>query len=278
MSINTLNNLLNTLNIRYNLSSKESQNPETPYLFCNEKNQQNTILAFSNIEKIQNTAHIGFSSWFNYDIIASRVPVIACICDIDENILLYCDLIKTTLLESTDRIDFVNKFKQRLNNSSWINNSSINDFYLPIEGYPSLENYLNEETQKQESFLSSDEKFQVIKTLYKTGRIYHLLLDACEQEGKLNSIKEFLTKNNTSLDTLYISNIYEWLDKNSENQEAFIKNMKTLIDPSTFVIDAFDSNFPIGSPNRKEAPLLRITEGKLPNFERKSCRVKRKLK
>ena len=120
---------------------------------------------------------------------------------------------------------------------------------------------LERELTRPGSWLSTNEGFHFIREMHRKNRILYTQLDAT---GCFDLLQ------NLQIRTLYTSNIHDWVEESSVNKEAFEYNMHSLIDDDTLYIDAFYPHTNrYGLPVQDgTGPPLRITEGRLPTFQR----------
>jgi hypothetical protein len=213
---------------------KKHYESSLPYISCNEKGQEATLRALTeNPPTIapERRVHIGFSVWFNLDLMAVTKPSYAILCDFDNKIMTIYQGISDCLAHSTQRREFVNNF------GMFLNQNSEDLLGLPSEEVSKMFNILDE-LNRTGSWLASEESFQVIKKLSQQGHILFLNLDITDTQGAFVGIKKWLDVNHFELDTLYASNIIDWL-KDALKQQAYILNMKTVSTENTRFIQAY---------------------------------------
>lgn len=252
---------------RASMNGGSNKDDSTIYFMCNEEKQDVVIEELGCYDKKEKSIHIGFSSWFNFDILATRDPSIAVIGDISPKMIDYLDLIKTVILRSANRASFLKNLTEELNYQSAY-------FGLPKEGAVF---FFENELDRKESWLFSDEKFDVIKHMYEDDKIMHVKWNICDVQMFLK-VQRLITENGLSVDTVYVSNIYEWL-KSADEQSSFKRNLKMILEVDSLLIDAFNSL----SSEVKVGPPLRITRKEsihsdgLPSFEKERPVKRRRL-
>jgi len=200
-----------------------------PYVLCNETQQDQVLQTLASRVPLPQTpspsptecrmpfrVHIGFAAQLNFDIMAITRPTHALICDINSSMLRYYHAFEECIRTSPDRKTFLTKI-------------------LPEIPEMARPNFLGE-TERPTSWLSDEDKYSFIRSMYLTDRIRHRCLDA---SGK--SLEELAKQkpSNMSVQTLYASNIFEWLEQSGfEAREQFIKNMSALMTRETSFIDA----------------------------------------
>ena len=72
---------------------------------------------------------------------------------------------------------------------------------------------VKEELILEESWLYSDQRYDTVRKMYLEGDIQFLYLDLADRTGRFSQIADWLSKKNLYVQTLYLSNILEWLKK-----------------------------------------------------------------
>lgn len=234
----------------------------TPYIVCNEQFQPVVLsgLSGSSSSSSSSTAkapikslHIGFSIWFNLDIIVTTRPDYALIFDIDPSVYLFVyPTIKKAITNSNSRMEF----KEQL-----LSDLFANEFMYPwkevcCEKFNSL-------MTASYGFLANDGNFFYLKEIIANNQVFFGKCDLANVDD-MNRVREFTNTNQLALTSLYLSNIFEWLFQQSPSSVPDAKqSVQKLLQPCTKLIDAF-------YPTTKKdfsGPPLRITEGeKLPSF------------
>jgi hypothetical protein len=228
-----------------------------PYISCNEQEQAATLTKLasdpSSIPR-KLKVHLGFSVWFNLDLIAVTKPSYGILCDYDDKIMDIYQGIIESLAKSTNRREFVRHF------GLFLEQNCENLFALTKEELSNFFNIQNELTRPG-SWLASQDSFQVIKDLSTEGRLLFLNLDITDTQGIFPSIRDWLDKNNLELDTLYGSNIIDWL-KDDQKQLQYRLNLKTISTENTRFIQAY-AHVPKKSkkPQPKQAPIQYLVVG-----------------
>lgn len=249
---------------RLPLCSQSSYKSTMPYVLCNETSMEET-LSFLKTKTIHcsSSIHIGFSVWFNYDIISVTNPSLAIVCDIDNHVLQIFKIISNCLTRSSSRKSFIQNIKNDLSpllKEAW-GLSTEQD----IQSICNLDAELN----RPLSWLSTENQFLLIKTMHAEGKILYQNLDLTDCTGKFSQIASWIQSQSLQTSTLYVSNILEWIQTASmQKQEQALKNLRTLT--PTFFIQSYSSSH----LNKKNGPQQHITEGsssiQLPKFLQKS--------
>lgn len=108
-----------------------------------------------------------------------------------------------------------------------------------VKGMPSHIKYdpltdLRGEILAGNSWLSTTRRFNVIKQIFANKRFIFKRIDVTDLKS-MQSLKEALLKNNRKVDTLYISNIPEYLK--ADQFESFKQGISELVEDKIFVVD-----------------------------------------
>lgn len=246
-------------------SSPVSQEGIPGYIFCNETDQEMTLskLNACPIDEKATRLHIGFSLWFNFNIVANRHSDAAIIIDIDPKVLAVLELLKLAVLKSDTPETFCKLFSAELAKYPYLQ-------AFPNEYFAEL---LLQETKLEHGFLYSQELFSHIKKLFHQNKIFFAEFDARDNNA-VDLLVKWIRENDLYLDTLYLSNIAEWLLQSGDQDamKKFATNLTTLIAKNTICIDAF---YPDDITN-KVGPPQRVTIGSAPSFVKTAKKKKRK--
>lgn len=231
------------------------------YFFCNEQDQEKIIEELKKSKKIKNSCHFGFSTLFNYDVIAAKESEIAIICDISEVVFKYHSIIKKSILKAQTKEEFVKIVLQEIEDSKIL--EEFTEEYLAkissdIKKEEVWKYFLNENTRKG-SFLNDDKSFLHIKTMYQNNKIFHINLNAADKNDNFLILSKWFEMKDYYVDTIYLSNIFEWLG--SDDKKIFLQNIKHLMNTTTCVIDAISEY-----SSSKKGLFQRLTYSSLPAF------------
>ncbi len=227
-----------------------------PYIGCNEKEQAATLAALAtNPSKTdpQKRVHIGFAVWFNLDIMALTKPAYGILCDYDNKVMDVYQGIGESLKKSGNRREFATNFEM------FLNQNSERLFSLPPAEIIKLFN-IQQELTRPGSWLASEESFQTIKNLSQRGCLLFLNVNILDKQSFLG-FKSWLDTNHLELDTLYTSNIIDWLQDGLQRQ-SYLLNLQTISSPNTRFVEAI-SIIPTRSkkPQPKQEPIQHIYQG-----------------
>lgn len=226
------------------------------YINTNELGSTDTATALAKIPLIIQPCHIGFSGWHNFDIMAQRFSERALICDINpENALFLYYVLKNVRL-CKNRFEFIKQMSLFIKEKQYVGSrenkdrnplwgqvgpSSIN-FSLnvneeePYTDHFSVVEEVELELQRTTSWLYTDERYAHIKKLAQGDKIALITENICAAES-FADIARILRDNAIQVDTVYVSNIGEWMNTEKE-RNLFIKTTQSFLsDPETILID-----------------------------------------
>lgn len=211
--------------------------PIKPYILTNEVNLKETGRILTIYPNPKRPFHIGFSCWHNFDLIVARQSCGAIVADISDCVFEFYSETKKCVIRAENRESFVNDML----------NSFKDDRYQRKYCREKLSFYIDQlekELFREESWLSTDEGFNFIKDLYQNNRIVHLRLDIVDTESFFK-IKVFLDENSLSLDTLYVTNIADWLIKIGNDErgnvlEKMVQSIMSVASAETLIVHATD--------------------------------------
>lgn len=200
------------------------------YVLCNETGQGETLVNLPNSRP--NGVHLGFACWMNFDILAVRDTPYAVLCDEDSNVVALLDLIKDAILESDGTGEFIETFWGKLSTTLG------SDFKELIAGDGSpIDKATFARIAQEQGWLSSDDKFHVIKDMYSQGRIVHRQLNILEKD-KFRELQTWADEQGLCFDSIYTSNIPEWIYHSAIDSDIMMANISRLIDPHTVTVTA----------------------------------------
>lgn len=219
------------------------------YINTNENNVAETFQKLKQLSPIVEGCHIGFSGWHNFDIIAQRQSSRAVICDRNPENALFLYHVLIHLRKSVNRLDFIEKiinyvekhgypdaFIEKTDQTSinFFANASLDPMY---EYCFSMADEITIELKRENSWLYSDVKYNHLKTLAMGDKIALITQDIRETDT-FTKIKWLLINNNIQIDTLYLSNIADYMSGDVD-KARFTQTLNTLLgDDTTIVIHA----------------------------------------
>lgn len=206
------------------------------YIGTNEDDRQATFDCLATSSANPNSCHIGFSSWFNFDIIVKRQSSRAILIDFNPNTKSFLVETLNCVITSKNRSEFSDKIHRYIENNSekFSNNVSEGAERVFYEDCECTADEVYAEANIQGTWLNSDEGFNYIKKLAMEGKISIITEDICSPE-KFKRIANVINENGYNVDTLYISNISRYMNSN-ESKEAFVKSVNCLSGAKTKII------------------------------------------
>jgi hypothetical protein len=203
------------------------------YLDSNEIRKEE-LFDFLNRKKI----HIGCASLFNFDIVCSRKSDYCLIFDYNNNNNTYfLNIVINYVINSNTRELFVDKLQQFINiDYNQLSNQSSNRLFAwldikDINGYANFKIKLNDKN----SWLSSDDNYNFIRNMCIDNKIISITNDITDSTS-FKEIKKIITNCDISVDTLYLSNISDFMRSNVISVTKFIQTIDVLIDDTTIII------------------------------------------
>jgi hypothetical protein len=206
------------------------------YIGTNEEDRQKTFDCLATNSANPQSCHVGFSSWFNFDIIVKRQSSQAILIDFNPNTKSFLVETLNCVITSENRSKFSDKMYQYVKNNQkqFSNNVCAGDEQIFYENCEEIEDEVYCESKIPGSWLNSDEGFNYIKKLANEGKIAIITEDICSHE-KFSRISNVISENGYSIDTLYVSNIAKYMTTD-ESKEAFVKSVNCLSGAKTKII------------------------------------------
>ncbi len=204
------------------------------YVLCNEKGQSSVLSELKASPKEEHSVHLGFSCWYNYDILSVRNPSCAIICDYDPNMIALLDLIEVTIGEASTPDGFMELFWQELSSRE----------NLDFQGLQAGEDFVHDlpsfrEMMQKGGWLSTQDSFDTVKAMYAEKRVIHRELNIIDTANTFEQIGAWLKANSLEVDTLYTSNIPEWIYTTEIGKlPQMMTNLNHVISKSTKTITA----------------------------------------
>lgn len=197
---------------------------------------------------VSESCHIGFAAWHNFDIMAVRKSNYALLCDLNPETALFLNKTLEVLRKSKDRKEFVSQMATYANNierghcllhkldlTYSINFACNVSEEIIYEEIIYIGQEIEVELIREGGWLYTDESYECIKKLAITDKIA-VITEDIRATTKFQSIKRFLDENGIQIDTLYVSNISEYMPQ--ENQSMFAGTISSLTCDDTLIIDA----------------------------------------
>jgi len=227
------------------------------YISTNELGFENVLKNLKQQEHVlrlgQPRCHVGFSGWYNLDLICANEATHGLICDFNPFNKEFIDQTITVLLDRNthSRFDFVRAMCYYVQEQDKAVLKLVREgkkYHHIITFSPNVhpdvecvESYIEIEMllKRPNSWLSSDENFMYIQRLAKNNCLLAITLDIRDSD-RLASLAKIYRDNEMEIDCLYLSNIYDYM-KSGHEKLAFKKSVQVLISKNTHVVTCFSS-------------------------------------
>jgi len=188
--------------------------PSSPFLQTNEAVYPHTYdyLAMTRKQEVP-TMHVGVSGLQNLDMIAARRSNFGVLIDINPNMQKVMKIARDICCSKpkVSRQDFV---------STFINQTSTDLELWDDEAKKEFQiSNFRRQAETSWSWLSSDDSYDHVRALFLENRIISINLDFSNVEY-VERIARWAQQNSVAIDTVYISNIFEW--NMSENAKKLV--------------------------------------------------------
>lgn len=200
------------------------------FILTNEKGAQKTTETLKNLSsKRRIRVHCGVSCFFNYSIMFERQSEIGILLDTSTKVQKIHEIAKQCILSSSTRFEFVRKFIKKICD---LENKSTSSYFIHLEPGD-----ISDELHTPGNWLSDDESYNYIKSLYEKNRIIILHGELCKDTALI--IKKWLLRFRIYyFDTFYTSNCATWFNNTEEDRLEFLNALRQIIHPKTYLIDS----------------------------------------
>lgn len=212
------------------------------YPICNETNLEavSNELKMAKIPEGQK-AHIGCAGWYNFDIMAIRKSDYGIIFDINKDSADFMKMTIEFLRLKESKVEFENSIIEYMLKKQAQNSRTFYCKYdFESKKQIPLHDTVKYEKSRKESWLFSEESFQQIRLMAIEGRL-GVIQQTMEETTAFQSIKDKLQQQKISVDTLYTSNIANFMDpidSKSTQSQSFTASVTTLLDDDTLFISS----------------------------------------
>ncbi len=242
------------------------------YITTNEVGLKEVMEVLAKLPPVAESCHIGFSSWYNFNIMAMRQSSRGLICDFNPHNKAFIERTLQIIRRTLTREDFVKEMSTCVKQLEeecikTVGTSAYNEcINLTLNvgtgeenfhGAEDLEDEVRQELFRKGSWLATDEAFRHIKSLAMTDRIAAITVDI-RDTPKFNNIAKLLKDNDIPIDSLYLSNISKYMEK--EDKAAFKSSVKAMTKPETIIINCpkYRDGY-VASPESPEEIILTIS-------------------
>lgn len=206
------------------------------YITTNETNLPTTAEFLKGHLPPERSIHIGCATWHNFDIMCKRKSDYGLIVDFNPK---NADFIKTTIeiVKASETREVFNSTIIAYLNSLQGEERNI-FFHNDQQGLPTER--IEKELDRNGSWLQSEESYAFIKNLASDERII-AITENITNHKKFSEIRKFLDFNHIAIDTVYLSNICNFMKTKGE-KEAFVKSVTHILDNETIFISCPEIN------------------------------------
>jgi hypothetical protein len=223
MSAINNNMLIDDITFTVNKYTNEEMEQSTDgvYIGTNETGIENVRKTLMEYPQLDKACHIGFSSWYNFDIMVQRKSQRAVICDFNPDVK---EFVNTTLLytiSSKTRESFCEKIESYVEKNCRKFSPNVGtDDLIPVE------EEIRDELDRSGSWLSTDEGFTYIKQLAEHGKISVITEDIRNSEIFFE-LSKIIIRKNVPIDTVYTSNISYYMIEDADKKlyQSTINNL-----------------------------------------------------
>lgn len=201
------------------------------YIGTNETNRKGTFDCLGSSVASSDSCHIGFSSWFNFDIIAKRRSCRAVLIDFNPNTTAFMVKTLDCVVSSNNRMEFANKIYQYISDNESNFTQNFNEDYDECDG---TQDEVWCELKVDGGWLNSDEGFNYIRKMALEGKIAVITEDIRSYE-KFKRLSNVICENGFRVDTLYMSNICKYMSAKID-KESYVKSVNCLSGSETKII------------------------------------------
>lgn len=212
------------------VSALDHASPNDYYRCFLTTNERSATKVFKNLvgHEGSNRVHIGCSGWQNFDLISNLKSNYAIIVDIAKSTRMIYQVTEQEIKTADNRQDFLEKVATVFQKMPIAISVGSKHFYRE-----DIAKELILELNKPNSWLASDEKFEFIKKMFAEKRIVFLGVDF-KETPIFSKINQVIRDNGLSLDTLYLSNVIDWLEQS--DRRSFFDSINAVVNEDTQVI------------------------------------------
>lgn len=168
--------------------------------------------------------HFGVACFVNYSLAAASKADKIIILDYDPVVVKFNRIAREALISSSTSDEFKEKLLEACQKDPEIRQRKF---------YPM--NNLARNLNIEESFLSNEEDFNSIKKLAEENKI-HILQGSIYDQKAIKEIAELAKKEGYAIDSLFISNVYDW-DSNQKKRQLLSENIQTLSNDQSKIVE-----------------------------------------
>ena len=232
--------------------NEQGATPSTPFLQTNEAVYSHTYdyLAM-NRKHGAPTLHVGVSGLQNLDMIAARRSNFGVLLDINPNMQKVMSVVRDICRSEpkVNRQEFVSAFINRISTDPELwDDETKKEFQLSNFQRKAAESW---------SWLSSEDSFDHVRALFLEDRIISINLNFSNVEN-VERIARWARQNGVAIDTVYISNIFEW--NMSENAKKLV-SLARVGREDTLILSSYGQSGKLQVFELKDHPHFHIQNG-----------------
>ncbi len=192
------------------------------------------------------TIHIGCAGWHNFDIMCERGSSYGLIVDFNPENAKFIEKTIESIKSSSDKKMFLENMIKYLLTLKEEKRKAY--FHWDLQG-KSLIDRVTAELVREGSWLNTDKAYKHIKKLVSEDRLIAITEDITHSE-KFSSIRKVLNENNIVIDTLYLSNICNFM-RSETRESAIVKSIKHVLNDDTVFISCPKRKDGTNGPHQK---------------------------
>jgi len=200
------------------------------YITTNETNLAATDEFLKAHPPREQTLHLGCANWYNFDIMCKRKSNYGLIVDFNPKNAAFIKKTIEIVKASESREVFTSTIITYLNSLHGKERNLF--FHGDQQGLPT--DRIEKELCREGSWLENEESYAFIKNLASNEQII-AITENITNHKKFSKIREFLDLNHILIDTVYLSNICNFMQTKDE-KEAFSKSVTNIVDNNTIFI------------------------------------------
>lgn len=191
------------------------------------------VNVLKNLEKSPSKkCHFGVACFVNYSLAAANKADKIILLDYDPIVVKFNRIARQIFLSSSTKEEFKQKLIEACQKDPEIRQRK---FYPKTQKESIQIDNLAHTLNIEESFLSNEEDFQHIKMLASENKI-HIFQGSIYDKKIINEIVELTKKEGYILDSLFISNVYDW-DSAKKKRKLLSENMHALCNPQSKIVE-----------------------------------------
>ncbi|MDB6081313.1 MAG: hypothetical protein JWO53_585 [Chlamydiia bacterium] len=177
------------------------------------------------------TIHIGCATWHNFDIMCERKSNYGLVIDFNPKNAKFIKKTVNLVNASASRDLFKKNIVAYLHSLKGKARDLF--FHEDQKGLPT--DRIEEELLREGSWLQTEENYLFIKNIVSKGRLAAFTEDITNFEN-FSNLRNFLDEHTLVIDTLYLSNICNFMDT-ERKKSAFVKSIKHMLTDNTILIN-----------------------------------------